>query len=209
MLASTDIIRMLGRYPDPHSASHSPNASTSPALDGPALNGEARTAKSKKPSTILDMAPLPLGPAHHSSDSHSLVALLTPTKLVVVGLKPTPRTWWRATPAKDGIETPGGTGAEYSRNGVLSWWPSVVREGVVPTPKEKEKGAVQVGEDPVLAFAWGRRIRLVRLSKGVKSADKGVDVEFAEGEGWVCDHQVLGLRWYNSRVSGIEQARRA
>lgn len=210
MLASTDIIRMLGRYPDPHSASQSPNTATSPALDGPVLNGETRAAKSKKPSTILDMAPLPLGPAHHSSDSHSLVALLTPTKLVIVGLKPTPRTWWRATPAKDGIETPGGTGSEYSRNGVLSWWPSVAKDGAASVvSKDREKGAAEPGEDPMLAFAWGRRVRLVRLRKDAKSADKAVDVGFVEEEGWVCDHVVLGLRWYSSRVSGSDRDRRA
>jgi hypothetical protein len=206
MLASTDIIRMLGRYPDPlHSPPLKPPPSAgSPFLDTPPspafLNG-----RFKRPSTILDMAPLPLGPAPHSSDSHSLVALLTPTKLVVVGLKPTPRTWWRATPVKDESDT---GGADYSRNGLLSWWPSIAKEG-----SEKGasigRGAVVEGEDPVLAFAWGRKVRLVRVKKdkrgGEKDGAKGMDVEFAEVQGWACEAPVLGLRWYNQRVSGLSR----
>lgn len=194
MLASVDIIRMLGRYPD------SPSSSSRLPSDLP--NGET-TPKPKKPSTILDMAPLPLGPAPHSSDSHSLVALMTPTKLVIVGLKPTPRTWWRATFAKDASEL---NGADYSRNGVLAWYPSVV-----PVEGGGSIGATsgEEGEDPVLAFAWGRKVRWVRvgreaveeLKKGEKEGTKVLDVVFREVDGWTCDSPVLGLQWYSERVS--------
>lgn len=191
MLASTDIIRMLGRYPDP--------SAPLPRLAGAETNGTP--SKSKKPSTILDMAPLPLGPAPHSSDSHSLVALMTPTKLVVVGLKPTPRTWWRTTP-KDETEL---VGEEYSRNAVLAWYPSVAIEG-----SGGATGIEVEGADPLLAFAWGRRVRLVKagsartaVNDGEKATPPALDVEFVDLEGWVCDAPVLGLQWFNQRVSPI------
>lgn len=203
MLASTDIIRMLGRYPDAGSTSPalhssggaSPDGSVSPSADG---------RKTKRPSTILDMAPLPLGPAPHPSDFHSLVALLTPTKLVVVGLKPTPRTWWRAQPAKDGIEAEPGPGADFATSGVLSWWPSATKEGSHLTEVSssgKERLQMVSGDDPWLAFAFGRRVRLLRVRHGGQTAEKGSDADFAEEGSFESEQTVLGLRWHSARVS--------
>lgn len=212
MLASTDIIRMLGRYPDPSTpprsrTSGSPSASLSiPSPAASTSNGNAsQSHKPKRPSTILDMAPLPLGPSPHSSDTLALVAMLTPTKLVVVGLKPTPRTWWRATQAKEGSAA---AEMAYDRSGVLAWFPSTSME----LGAKGGGAASEQGEDPRLAFAWGRSVRLVRVGlaeqsgkKGdteVKAAD-GRDVDFIEEEGWSCDTPVLGLQWYNLRVSTL------
>lgn len=198
MLASTDIIRMLGRYPDP--SSQSPLS--------PALSVHAPLPKHRRPTTILDMASLPLGPSSHPSDAQSLVALLTPTKLVIVGLKPTPRTWWRATAVTkevDGVD-------EFSRTGVVAWFPSVA-VGSAPVAG-KTNGSVkpleeQEGSDPVLAFAWSNTVRLVRVAKGSRSGGgeegeertKSLAIEFVEVEGWTTDELVLGLQWYNQKVS--------
>ncbi|PPQ98630.1 hypothetical protein CVT24_003963 [Panaeolus cyanescens] len=79
---ATDILRILGRYPNSppsHELARQPRLATSPY-----------TQTQRQRYTILDMAPLPLGTVPHLSDNHHVVALLTPTKLVVVGLKPTP-----------------------------------------------------------------------------------------------------------------------
>ena len=204
MLASTDIIRMLGRYPDP--ASQYPTKPLTPTSSIPSspANGTVDAAKHKRPATILDMAPLPLGPSPHSTDSHSLVALLTPTKLVVVGLKPTPRTWWRATPPKDGE-------SDYARNGVLAWFPSIApsAETRVTNGTAAKGAAIESGEDPLLAFAWGRTVRLVKMRResaiepktGEKEPVKVLELEFVEVEGWDADGLVLGLQWYSERVS--------
>ncbi|GAA5896988.1 hypothetical protein JCM5296_002675 [Sporobolomyces johnsonii] len=235
MLASTDIIRMLGRYPDPatrpaltSTATAPPSATISsplgtsfPSISSPA-SPIARSASptltpslrgpssSKKPTTILDMAPLPLGPAPHPpSDALSLVALLTPSKLVIVGLKPAPRTWWRVGFPKEGD----GDGRGFATAGVLGWWPSVRRvepdqEAPGAGAGEKEKREQEEpGEDPMLAWAWGRRVRLVRV-RGARRASGAVSakvaaaggVEFEEMVGWSCDGTVLGLRWYSERV---------
>ncbi|GAA5986914.1 hypothetical protein JCM5350_000362 [Sporobolomyces pararoseus] len=221
MLASTDIIRMLGNYPDPSTYSPpsstngtiSPPPSTSSALRIPATNGNR-----KKPTTILSMSPLPLGPVPHPpSDSLNLVALLTPSKLVVVGLKPTPRTWWRFSFPRsttdetesnaDGSENGGGASKGFTESGILGWWPSYRRstlEGeAVETNGKKE---LEVGEDPMLAWAWGRRVRLVRVKSNRKENEvvpKGgvtAGVDFVEIGGWECDSRVVGLRWYSEEV---------
>lgn len=266
MLASTDIIRMLGRYPDPAAVLSSgaapvrpplPTAATAPpnALHAsppdsprPASPANPQVAKptsnsppfprpprhvtssvGKKPSVVLDMAPLPLGPAPHpSTDTLSLIALLTPTKLVVVGLKPAPRTWWRVQFPREWSEEKQGDGQDrdevergYAATGVLAWWPSVRRakddggekEPDRPAAKE-EKADTEAGEDPVLAWAWGARVRLVRVRGAVgapppprrpgvaalKPPPPPAQVDFEELEGWTCDGPVLALRWYNERV---------
>ncbi|BGP48823.1 hypothetical protein JCM10450v2_004699 [Rhodotorula kratochvilovae] len=269
MLASTDIIRMLGQYPDAASALAAPppsstpsaapphrpplaTAATSPAplasvasppgspalssrlpthaspslASSPAFPHPPRTSASpagKKPSIVLDMAPLPLGPAAHPpTDGLSLVALLTPTKLVVVGLKPAPRTWYRVGfPRGPGPESEGDERGHATR-GVLGWWPSArrVTDESSPLPSglgaDEKKEADEPGEDPLLAWAWGRRVRIVRV-KGAKGGapppprrtpvgalkpppPPPASVDFEEMDGWDCESPVLGLRWYNERV---------
>ena len=202
MLASTDIIRMLGRYPDPTTLPTATPATDMPTPLPAITNGDDSklTSKSKRPSTILDMAPLPLGPSAHSSDDHSLVALLTPTKLVVVGLKPTPRTWWRATPS---FETDSSTTTpDDSRTGVLAWYPSFPSESL---PQSNGSGAREKeGDDPSLIFSWGKRVRLVKVQRSTRvMEEKGIDVEFVESKGWICDAPVLAIQWYNARVSFV------
>ncbi|GAA5874500.1 hypothetical protein JCM3774_005737 [Rhodotorula dairenensis] len=268
MLASTDIIRMLGKYPDPAVALASSAAGASPQRPplasartappgasiasppesrpdspvGPATRIRARDVNGtsfprpsqpagpvgKKPAVVLDMAPLPLGPAPHpASDALSLVALLTPTKLVIVGLKPTPRTWWRfALPRAEPNPntTPNAEDAErgYAVTGVLAWWPSGARkrdgdEGRPPASGGGDKKAAPVpGDDPLLAWAWGRKLRIARVRSKAGDATPlpvrrtapnplkpppppvGIEVEVV-GE-IDNDEPVLALRWYNERV---------
>ncbi|GAA6008834.1 hypothetical protein JCM10207_001741 [Rhodosporidiobolus poonsookiae] len=249
MLASTDIVRMLGRYPDKapstpstpsrpafHSAatappsvplaSPPPSAPMSPSVS-PTTFRRRPLPSGKKPTAILSMSPLPLGAAPHPpSDTLSLVALLTPSKLVVVGLKPSPRTWWRVSFPRDaeaGNEgRPFGHGQDpdevargWATSGSVGWWPSARRAGAgAETDKDgeakKSREHEEPGEDPVLAWAWGKRVGLVRV-RGTGRAPKPQNrlaakvapvegVEFEEMEGWTCESAVLGLRWYNERV---------
>ncbi|GAA5903683.1 CORVET complex membrane-binding subunit VPS8 [Sporobolomyces salmoneus] len=224
MLASTDIIRMLGNYPDPNSyvppsPPNSIKGTISPPLRIPTIANGTR----KKPSTILSMSPLPLGPIPHPpSDPLNLVALLTPTKLVVVGLKPVPRTWWRfsfprSTTSSDetesnaeGSETGGSAGKGYEESGILGWWPSYRRSTLEGEPEVNGRGdgkkEVEVGEDPMLAWAWGKRVRLVRVKSNRKENEvlpksgMTAGVDFVEMGQWDCDSRVLGLRWYSETV---------
>lgn len=269
MLASTDIIRMLGKYPDPAVALANPagtgppqrpplaSALTAPpgasiasppesrpdSPVGPNTRGRAREADGasfprpskppgpagKKPTVVFDMAPLPLGPAQHpASDALSLVALLTPTKLVVVGLKPTPRTWWRfalprAEPKPENtqdIEEDAERG--FAITGVLAWWPSGSKKsdgeaGKQSSDPNDRKAVPVLGEDPLLAWAWGKKLRIARIRSKAGEATPlpvrrstpnplkpppppiGIEVENV-GE-IDCDGPVLAVRWYNERVS--------
>ncbi|GAA6005757.1 hypothetical protein JCM11491_003997 [Sporobolomyces phaffii] len=242
MLASTDIIRMLGNYPDPathvpppppppsapptssrRNGAPSPPPAAVPVLRIPNSTSAANGAK-KKPSTILSMSPLPLGPAPHpASDPLHLVALLTPTKLVVVGLKPSPRTWWRysfprSTPpdgetgsnggsAQEGEAEAGGASSKgYEESGVLGWWPSCRRAALEGEEEAGPDASGEAGHDPMLAWAWGRRVRLVRVKSNRKDNEvvpkTGVapGVEFVDAGEWDCDSRVLGLRWYSEQV---------
>lgn len=224
MLASTDIIRMLGNYPDP--STYSPPTSTISSPPNERISSTSMTTPRKKPTAILSMAPLPLGPTPHPpSDSLNLVALLTPTKLVVVGLKPVPRTWWRFSyPRTNGDETSlngnGGSdtgegGKGYEESGVLGWWPSYRRTNEEEPEAEsgdsmngkKEIGG-EVGEDPMLAWAWGRKVRLVRVKSSRKENEvltkaTVAGVEFSEMGSWECDSRVLALKWYSESVSSF------
>lgn len=223
---STDIIRMLGRYPDPLSippSSSSSSPSPSPSLPSTTTNGNS---KSKKSTTILDMSSLPLGPIKHLTDNYSLIAIMTNNKLVIVGLKPSPRTWWRGIPFSSTSTSISGKGekGEERTGGVLAWFPSDILFGSSTSKKTSGEMKEDIeGEDPILAFSWGKQIRLVRVGRE-KEKEKGIEVnlekngklsstsgestpvkkvlelEFEELESWNCDEEVLGLQWYNQRV---------
>jgi hypothetical protein len=107
---SNDVVRMLGSYP--------PDA---------------------KKSTLYAAMPLPLGAQFHTTDDYHLTALLTPGKLVVVGMKPGAKTWYRKMRDVSG------------EGGCAAWLRS---------------GEVDEGSDPVLAYSWGQGLRFLRVKVG-------------------------------------------
>lgn len=64
MVNATETTRILGRY------NHE-------------ISG---TSKSKRPSTVFGLAPLPLGQSPHGSEGFGLVAMLTPYKVLLIFL---------------------------------------------------------------------------------------------------------------------------
>ncbi|KAI7946088.1 hypothetical protein MJO29_012476 [Puccinia striiformis f. sp. tritici] len=193
-LASTDVIRILGKYPD-HGAMGAPSPLNGVDNPGPSIgsgaghsrgfselsinNASLGAPKSRKPTKIFGALPLPLGPTPHPTDHHGLVALLTSSKLIIVALKPTPRTCWRSI---RNLSDPNQSGAI----GSLSWFPSsTVKDASSGTGTKKnhdldptfnqsshnhhQKNQHQhilgngVGMDPLLAFSWGKTIRFVTV----------------------------------------------
>ncbi|KAG6869129.1 hypothetical protein C0993_001694 [Termitomyces sp. T159_Od127] len=90
-IEAPDILRILGQYQSDANLQSPKPAGTISAVTIPDTSLPRRR---RSRYTILATAPLPLG-SPHATDSYNVIALLTPSKLVVVGLKPLPRTWFK------------------------------------------------------------------------------------------------------------------
>lgn len=150
--------------------------------------------------TILAMAALPLGVVAHPTDSYQLAAILTPTKLVMVGLRPTPKTWLKRQ-REDSL----GTIADR-RRAALAWFPSIKHD-------QPTKDVADSSTTPILAYSWGKHVRLVRVSEtkvkqivSTHQSKKTRQVEFGtlvfeDFAKWTADDAVLVLQWLNANVS--------
>lgn len=190
---ASDILRILGRYPD----ELDPKEHSAPLINKPHTR-----------YNILCMASLPLGTAAYPTDSYHIVALLTPTKLVVVSLRPTPRTWFKIP-----RETHEG-GPSRSRSkwiGCLAWFPSVLASPLEGDIAHNDTNGPTM---PMLAFSWGNFLHIVkifesRVKQNVKSkTGKSSEVEIGTvafekfGKCAVKDN-ILALQWLNQQVRGF------
>ncbi|KAH0827902.1 Golgi CORVET complex core vacuolar protein 8-domain-containing protein [Lanmaoa asiatica] len=185
---ASDTIRILGNYPQ--EPGHE---------DTTSISVLTRSFRRRKPrNTLLAMATLPLGTVAHPTDTYQIVALLTINKLVMVGLKPSPKTWLKRARVDDAEVASSGR-----RRGTLVWFPST------NTPQ----GSKDVGNDkthPMLAYSWGRTIHLLRVSETMikqsvlnprtgktREIDMGTLV-FEDAGSWTVDDAVLALQWLNA-----------
>ncbi|KAF8309432.1 hypothetical protein DL93DRAFT_2085708 [Clavulina sp. PMI_390] len=147
---ANDVIRILGNYPEdgpihpvppsrtPSSPSPSPPPTSGSQTPRPRRTRHPASAsgfrfplkRGKKSSTILAMGSLPIASSPHPTDAFNIIALLTPLKLVIVGLKPSPRTWFRRHRGQDDEDEDG----QAMWRGCLAWFPSVSK-----SEKEKER----------------------------------------------------------------------
>lgn len=211
---ATDVLRILGKYPEEELI-----ATPSSKPNSPARNGSTTAAPrpglrpQRKAGTILSMSALPLGTAVHATDAYQLVALLTPVKLVIIGLKPSPKTWFRRhREGEDNL-------AKSSRwRGCLAWFPSIERgepseNGAKSSSRKKDVNAVTNLTDPLLAFSWGRtffilRTTEVRTVQKVQNKKSGKIEKVESGKVNFQDHgyrsshaDILALQWLNANVS--------
>lgn len=182
-VASNDTLRLLGRYP---------NYEHEEELG---LGGERR-------STIFQMAPLPLGSREHGADEVGMVAMITERKMVLVGLKPAPRTWYRkvnragAGKEKEQVEVRVEE-EQRAEPGCLAWYPA----------STEADGRRSRKTNPILAFSFGRSLHLVRLvvRKVREKGDKGEGgmveevepVELTGEEGLEEPDGIVGLQWFS------------
>jgi hypothetical protein len=201
-----DVLRVLGKYPERE-------------LGKPPVLNVKGPLKPRKSNTILSMAPLPLGHVPDDVDSYHLTALLTPLKLVIVGLKPSPRTWFRQHRPE---ANPSGSS---KWRGCLSWFPRVKAEDGLSTTAAQTNGASRASptpsEDrrPRLVYSWGREIYIIRLREEkttsmVKDQRTGKDVPVVTGRvifesqiHWTASSDVLTLQWLNNSVSSFSTPR--
>lgn len=196
---ATDVIRILGKYPEdvaPDPTSASPSGTP------------FRRRRERKSNTILTMLPLPLGTCPHKTDSYNIIAMLTPTKLVIVGLKPKATTWYRRNRVQDESG-----GNKHRWKGTMAWFPCVdSAAGKTPT-KEKTSGKPVVSPTtPMLIYTWAEALNLIRLSerkvtKSVTNSKTGKvsqvevgTIVIEEASKWVADDVVLAVEWLNSNV---------
>jgi hypothetical protein len=181
---ATDTLRVLGKYP---------------------TTGPVKTPNPRRSSSILGAEVLPLGPAHHPVDNYQLIALLTPSKLVIVGLKPEARTWHRVHREDDA-----------NMRGSLAWFPSTVahKEGKSSPVNGNSHGEPTpvAATRPMLVFAWGRQLHLLHVREerpnpppvAKKSAQTSKppppNLLFESGGKWKADAAVLALQWLNVQV---------
>ncbi|KAG8934238.1 Vacuolar protein sorting-associated protein 8 [Tulasnella sp. 408] len=231
---ANDVLRILGKYPDdpivpPKDSKTSvepatPSTPTTPVQRSVWSHSNGHLMQKRSHSAILAMAPLPLGTSPHPTDNYNLIALLTPAKLVVVGLRPTPRTWHRKhRPLSEETGSQEENGASKWR-GCVAWYPSVVMSstGEVPaagkqveTKSSRRKGqepeAEQPPSTPTLAYSWDRNVRLLRTREEVvrqsvedkkigggkkKVVDVG-QVVFEEAGAWQTEADVMAMQWLN------------
>lgn len=86
---------------------------------------------------IYAAAPLPLGTTRHVSDDHQFTALLLPQKLLLIGLQPSARTWYRAM-AHTSCDT-----------AALAWLPATHTDADV--------------HHPMLAYAFAEALHVLHL----------------------------------------------
>ena len=195
---ASDILRILGNYPVLPGDSARSHPGSPPKQD-------VLPFKSTR-YAILSMAPLPLGTTTHPTDAYQIIALLTPTKLVVVGLRPTPRTWFKCP--REVHE--GGSWKFRSKTiGALSWFPSVSTSAANSEASENGKDAPTL---PMLAFSWGCSLHILRvfesrMKQNVTSPKSGKTTEMEVGivayemfGKWSAVDDILALQWLNHNV---------
>lgn len=206
---ASDILRILGKY-----GPSLPLTPLTPSGNSP----ETPTARRRRSRyTVLAMMPLPLGTVSHPTDSYNIIALLTPTKLVVVALKPTPKTWFKC-PHDDETDD---VSKSRKRKGTLSWFPSVLpnsTEVKKPSISIDVKDLPPVPTTPQLAFTWGRTMHLIKVFEtktkqliknsrtGSKSeAEVGV-IDFRTTGKWSAEEDILAVQWLNDNVGSFTPA---
>jgi len=193
---ASDTIRILGNYPEEERIQG----------NGPKFNSFRRR---RSRNTMLAQATLPLGSVSHPTDAYQLVAMLTPSKLVIVGLRPTPKTWLKRLREDSPDATP-----SDRRRGALAWFPSTKLE-------PDTKGGVGETIAPTIAYSWGKIIHLIRVSEtkvkqfvpnsrtGKMRADEVGTLVFEDCGRWTMDDIVLTLHWLNVNVSCLHVPRKS
>ncbi|KAG2146389.1 Golgi CORVET complex core vacuolar protein 8-domain-containing protein [Suillus bovinus] len=215
---ASDTIRIFGNYhgEDASEASISSHPAD-PLFQQNALNRPSFRRRRRPRHTILAMSTLPLGPLPHSTDAYQIAALLTPTKLVVVGMQPTPKTWLKIMRDEEEFLSP-----TYRRRGCLAWFPSVQESSTEKLDKaagvknaRSGKQSQRTPTHPVLSYSWGSHVYLLRVyERKIKQAvlnsrtGKTSEVEvgtlvFEELGKWMMDDAVLAIQWLNVNQMAI------
>ncbi|KAG6820736.1 hypothetical protein H0H93_012382 [Arthromyces matolae] len=196
-IEAPDILRILGQYQS--DAHQRPSLSKDTITLQESIPDTTIPRRRRSRYTILATSPLPLG-ASHLTTPYNIIAMLTPSKLVIVGLKPTPRTWFKYP--RNTIKGSSSSAASKAR-GTLAWRPPQPKV-VHPTDND-----INSSEAPVLVFTWGCTLRLIRVDEFrskemVQSSRANKQVEADVGRivyqdvgSWSAEDDILAVHWLN------------
>ncbi|KAG8824058.1 Vacuolar protein sorting-associated protein 8, partial [Serendipita sp. 399] len=195
---ATDVLRLLGKYPE------EPQART-PTMGDPE-RGSVSTVKSpryrsrwlRQSPHILSMTPLPLGSVPNPTDAYNITAIITPIKLVIVALKPTPKTWFRKRRAEDRY-TALVNEIHLDHSACLAWYPSISVKN-----EDSPEGGMR-NTVPTLLYTWGPSATLLTVREElaphlVKSQKRGIPHEdakliFEEAGSWTASDDIRAVQW--------------
>ena len=135
--------------------------------------------------------------------------MLTHSKIVIVGLKPTPKTWLRA-PRE--LEEGGG---KTKWKGTLSWFPSVSTSQGSPKKAANGKDEATPATTPILVYTWGNSLRLLKVTEvrgreTVRNPRTGKTTEmevgrmaFEDAGRWAAPSDILASQWLNANVGSF------
>ena len=196
---SNDVVRLLGGLPDGSTDKILTQGSGASTPDIDAFGPKGRLTRPKgRGSTLFAGRVLPAGKVEHKSDTYLLTAFLTPSKMVVVGLKPNPRIWFKRSRGLEG-------GDKAKSVGCVAWLPADVRtrhqEG--EDADGATDGEAAVTTDPILAFSWGNSLRLVRVRSSTNADQEARTVAFDPILQLREDQPILAVNWLNSEASHL------
>jgi hypothetical protein len=207
---ASDTLRILGKYPEDPAAAVSRVSSgprSSPRMEGPMTTTPFSRRRQQAAHAILAMSALPLGTTPHQTDPYQIIAILTPAKLVVVGLKPSPKTWYRCHRKGDASSS----GMRWK--GCMAWFPSTIDDSDLSKKSPLgSKNEAPNSSNPLLAYSWAETVHLLRtfetqVIKRVQNPRSGQVREVHEGllgfeecPAWKASGSVLGLQWLNHNV---------
>lgn len=229
MVNAIDTTRILGRYQNLSLIPEIQRAQSVAANARMRMQLPSILPKPRRPSTVFAMQPLAIGQVPHPSENFGLVALLTPYKMIIVGIKPTPQTLYKFLKPKSGTKPDNKPILEDDRSkanieplsGCLAWLP-VIKMGAKDVPKGTKDQ--NTPSDPMLAFAWGNHLFILRVavensntstkptangrSKAIaspppitpKSGKKGVSLDFVKVGEWKCKDAIVGIQWINRQI---------
>ncbi|KAH8597645.1 Golgi CORVET complex core vacuolar protein 8-domain-containing protein [Bisporella sp. PMI_857] len=148
------------------------------------------SVKTRKPSTVLAFAPLPLGNVERGTDTLGLTAMLTPYLLVIVSTTPVAQTQHKAARPKE-------VAAHSAMSGCLAWFPAVklkVKDPATGSEISKVK----------LVYCWSNVLTVLDVDETPSSdKDKPPSLSFKPRSRWKADEAIVAVQWLSRSVLTI------
>jgi hypothetical protein len=168
-------------------------------FDSKDLSNFITPQENQYPPILLSVKALPLGPKKHSTDTKSLVAILTPQLLTIICIKPKPTVLVKLfrKHLESGVQAQ--RGKQYSQffdagvSGALSWFPATV------------DSTDNQDCHPTLAFSFGRYVCVLQITpignsgSGKSKIKSKTSLEVVKVGDLCTQNPVVSLKWINRK----------